>query len=153
MKYPGNRAKLMGGIIFRIAMNIIFQAVMTVFLSKGDFFPQIMLITPFAVHNLSQNPLLRHAENHHFIPAIDAVFHKHNGSLRFLVAIHQLPTLRQGIRAPHLGGHRLSCPHGRHGYFAMGIPGSTNQDCIQLFDQKHLSIVGKGLRSFSSHLH
>ena len=143
----------MGGIIFRIAMNIIIQTVMAVFLSKGDFLPQIMLIAPFAVHNLSQNPLLRHAVNHHFIPAIDAVFHKHNGSLRFLVAIHQLPTLRQGIGSPHLGGHRLSCPHGRHGYFTMSIPGSTNHNRIQILHGKHLSIVGKGLRSFSSHLH
>ena len=153
MQHLGNRPKLMGRIIFRISMNIIIQTVMAIFLSKGDFFPQIMLVSTLTMHDFSQYPFLCHTINHHLVSAIDTVFHKHDGSLRLFIAIHQLPALRKGIGSPYLGGYRLSCPHSRHGYFTVGIPGGTNQDSIQFLHGKHFPIVGKGLRSFSSHLH
>ena len=112
----------MRGIIFRIPMDVIIQTIMAILSSEGDFLPQIMLIAALTMYNLSENSRLRHMINHHFVSAVDAVLHKHNGRLGFLIAVHESPALGNGISTAHFGSYRLSGTHSGNRDFTVGIP-------------------------------
>ena len=132
MQQLGNRPKLMGRVVFRIAVQIIAQTVVPVFGAVGDLLPQIMVIAALTERNFAKKAFPRHAQRHQLTLAVAAVFQQHAGHTGALRRIHQPPAIRHGIGPANLHGHSLAGLHCRHRNSHVGFPCGHHHHSIHI---------------------
>ena len=141
VQHLANRAKLVGGVIFAVAVQVISQPVVAVFLTVGDLLTQIVVVAAVAGYDLTEQTLFHHIQHHQLPLAVTAVFQHHARHSGALGGIHQLPAILHSKIAADLHTHILSCLHSSQSNLHMVFPGTANDNRIHIHCNNLMIIV------------
>ena len=81
----------MGGVVVAVAVNVVAQAVMTVYVAARNFFAKIVSIRAFARDDRSERACAVRSRSDQLVFSETAVFHKHKRSTGLFLRMHERP--------------------------------------------------------------
>ena len=130
IKYLRDGSKLVCGVVFAVAIDVVFKAVVAYLLAAKNFGAQVVHVTALAMNYLTEKSLLDHVHSHHFKSAVAAVFEEHKGSFCSHLSFYKVESLLYIVSTANLKSCGNACLHCFAGDLNVALPAGHNKYCI-----------------------
>jgi hypothetical protein len=145
-----NWAELVSGVDLSVSVHIVVETVVTVLVTESYFVAKIVVVATLAVKNFTEESLLDHIENEHFVLAVAAVFKHHYRYTGALVCLYEIPALIEIVSTADLRAYVFAEVHAVDADLNMCIPRGGNDNTVYLGLIYDFFVIGTAVKRLVS---